>query len=238
MTLRLQKFLAQAGIASRRSAEKLIAEGRVKVNGVTVTALGTKVEPSDQVHVDGELVGSKERFVYLQLNKPAGYITTVRDTHSRPTVMELLRHLDVRVYPVGRLDQATEGLLLLTNDGELAHGLLHPTRHVPKTYLVEVSGMVSGAAVGELECGMWLGDGWTAPTRVQSLAHTAVGTTFTITLHEGKNRQIRRMCSLLGHEVVYLKRLSLGPLTLGDLASGAYRHLTTEEIASLYDIVF
>lgn len=232
--MRLQKLLAQAGVASRRAAEELIVQGRVQVNGITVTALGTKVEESDQISLDGKAVGSRERLTYVMLHKPAGYITTVRDTHSRHTVMELCRDLEARVYPVGRLDQATEGLLILTNDGDLAGCLLHPSHCVPKTYLVEVVGQLSATAVAVLERGVQLEDGFTAPAQVDAVISTKTGTRFTLTIHEGRNRQVRRMCGVVGHKVTYLKRVSLGPLALGGLAKGAYRHLTVEEVTSLY----
>lgn len=232
--MRLQKFLAEAGVASRRAAETLITQGRVQVNGMTVTTLGTKVGENDQVSVDGQAVKCREQLTYLMLHKPAGYITTVGDTHSRPTVMDLLPGISVRVYPVGRLDQATEGLLLLTNDGELTRCLLHPSHAVPKTYMVEVLGVPSSASLAELARGIWLEDGWTAPAKVGATTRTAAGTRFQLTIHEGKNRQIRRMCSHIGHKVIYLKRLSLGPLVLGNLERGAYRHLTGEEVAALY----
>ncbi len=231
--MRLQKMLAQAGVASRRAAEELITQGRVQVNGITVTTLGTKVAESDQVSVDGNPVGSRERLTYIMLHKPAGYITTAQDTHSRHTVMELCGDLGVRVYPVGRLDQATEGLLLLTNDGDLAKCLLHPSQRVAKTYLVEVLGVLSSVAAAKLEQGVQLEDGMTAPAQIETVTPTAEGTRFMLTIREGKNRQIRRMCSSVGHHVTYLKRLALGPLALGSLAKGAYRHLTTDEVASL-----
>jgi len=148
--------------------------------------------------------------------------------------MDLLPGISVRVYPVGRLDQATEGLLLLTNDGELTDFLLHPSHAVPKTYLVVVLGEPSAAALAELARGIWLEDGWTAPAEVKAVMRTAAGTQFQLSIQEGRNRQIRRMCSHIGHQVIYLKRLSLGPLNLGDLERGAYRHLTAAEVATLY----
>lgn len=231
--MRLQKFMAMAGVASRRAAEVLITQGRVQINGITVTALGTKVREGDKVSVDGQAVVCSEPLVYVMLHKPTGYITTVSDTHSRRTVMDLCRGLQTRVYPVGRLDQATEGLLLLTNDGDLASCLLHPSHCVPKTYLVEVLGVPSSVVLGELARGVKLEDGWTAPAEVEAVTRTGGGTRFKLTIYEGKNRQIRRMCRRFGHEVIYLKRLSLGPLVLGSLERGAYRHLTAEEVAAL-----
>ena len=230
--LRLQKVLAQHGLASRRAAEELIVEGRVTVNG-QVAVLGTKVAVGDKVVVDGQLLCQRESLTYLMLNKPQGYVTTVEDPHAEKTVMDLIADIKVRVYPVGRLDKDTEGLLLFTNDGDLAHRLLHPSRHVAKTYFVEVIGHLSSAAVGALEAGVMLDDGQTRTARVAELIHKAAHSTFLLTIFEGRKRQIRRMCSVVGHKVVHLKRLAIGPLTLGDLAVGAYRHLSQDEIAQL-----
>lgn len=229
---RLQKVLAQAGVASRRAVEKMILEGRVEVNG-TVAELGMKVGPEDHITVDGKAIRRREGLVYIVLNKPAGYITTARDTHSRQTVMELLKDMPIRVYPVGRLDKDTEGLLLLTNDGELANRLMHPSSHVPKTYLVVVEGVLTQENIRALEQGVELYDGKTLPAKVENVERTSRQTSFLLTIVEGRNRQIRRMCGSLGRKVTYLKRLSIGGLTLGDLALGAYRHLTSVELESL-----
>ncbi|MBS3872875.1 MAG: rRNA pseudouridine synthase [Firmicutes bacterium] len=230
--LRLQKVLAQHGLASRRAAEELILEGRVTVNG-QVAVLGTKVGVGDKVVVDGQPLCQRESLTYLMLNKPRGYVTTVEDPHAQKTVMDLMTDIKVRVFPVGRLDKDTEGLLLFTNDGDLTHRLLHPSRHVAKTYFVEVQGHLSSAAMGALEAGVMLDDGLTAAARVAELTHKAARSTFLLTIFEGRKRQIRRMCSVVGHEVVYLQRLAIGPLTLGDLAIGAYRHLSSDEVAQL-----
>lgn len=232
MIERLQKVLAQAGVASRRAAEKIIVEGRVQVNGV-VASLGMKVGPDDLITIDGAPIRGRERLVYLMLNKPAGYITTARDTHSRKTTLDLVKGLPIRVYPVGRLDKDTEGLLLLTNDGDLAHKLMHPSRHVHKKYLVVVEGALTQDNIRALEQGVDLYDGLTLPAKVEQVEQRVGQTQFLLTIFEGRNRQIRRMCGSLGRKVLCLKRLAIGTLNLGDLPSGAYRHLTLGELASL-----
>lgn len=233
MALRLQKALSRAGFASRRAAELLISAGRVTVNGEPAL-LGQSVEPEDVVLVDGRPIAA-EKLVYIVLNKPTGYITTAKDAHARHTVMELVEGLGVRVFPVGRLDKDTEGLLLFTNDGELTNLLLHPSCHVEKTYLVEVEGRLTTADIQALESGLELYDGLTAPAKVSHVQPFPNGTRFRLTIHEGRNRQVRRMCGFLGRKVLGLRRISLGPLNLGDLAYGHYRHLTDQEITALYN---
>jgi len=231
MTERLHKFLSQAGVASRRAAEVMISQGRVTVNG-RIAHVGQSIDPqNDIVCVDGHAV-QLEKHVYLMLNKPAGYITTAKDTHGRKTVLDLLPEGE-RVFPVGRLDKDTEGLLLFTNDGELSHKLLHPSRHVDKTYLVEVEGRLTAANITALESGIELFDGITSPAKVAKVEIKPKTTVFYLTIHEGRKRQIRRMCGILGREVVYLKRVSLGPLSLGNLECGKHRSLSAEEIALL-----
>lgn len=232
MMLRLQKVLAQHGVASRRAAEQLIVAGRVTVNG-HVAVLGTKVAEGDRVVVDGKPLSLPEKLTYLMLNKPRGYVTTKQDQHAKMTVMDLLTDIKVRVFPVGRLDKDTEGLLLFTNDGDLTHRLLHPSGHIAKTYLVEALGHLSSAAVSALKSGVLLDDGVTAPAEVEELTHKSTTTSFLLTIFEGRKRQIRRMCSAVGHEVVFLQRLAVGPLTLGGLALGGYRFLSGEEVALL-----
>ena len=234
---RLQKIIAAAGVASRRKAEELISSGRVAVNGRTVTELGTKADPEqDHIKVDGKLLHGPERQVYLLLNKPKGYVTTVSDPEGRPTVISLLRGIKARVYPVGRLDYASEGLLLLTNDGTLSQQLMKAGSHVPKTYLIKVSGQPSEEAVAKLRSGVSIETDQgrrikTAPAKIR-IVREAANPWYEITLIEGRNRQIRRMFEQVGHHVEKLKRVRYGPLQL-DVHPGEYRRLTAQEVARL-----
>ena len=237
MPERLQKILAAAGVASRRKAEELISAGRVTVNGKTVTELGTKADPShDRICVDGTPVQAAEKRVYLLLHKPKGYVTTTSDPQGRPTVMELLGEQAERLYPVGRLDYASEGLLLLTNDGELAQQLTRAASHIPKTYHVKISGRPSGQSLEWLRNGVTIAleDGRrvkTAPAKVRLLAD-APNPWYEMVLIEGRNRQIRRMFHHVGHHVEKIKRVAMGPLRL-DVALGKFRELTEQEVAGL-----
>lgn len=234
---RLQKVMARAGVASRRHSEALIQAGRVTVNGRVVTELGTKVVPGrDIIEVDGRPLGRPETKVYVLLNKPKGYVTTLFDPQGRPKVTDLLEgEVAERVYPVGRLDFDTEGLLLLTNDGDLANGLMHPARRVKKTYIAKVRGVPGPAKIRALREGIELDDGPTAPADVKVLEVRAPNSaTISLRIHEGRNRQVRRMFAALGHEVIHLKRIALGPLKLGDLPAGEWRYLTDQEVADLY----
>ena len=251
-TARLQKIIAAAGIASRRKAEEFIALGRVSVNGQIVTEPGSKADPEhDHIKVNGKLIGMPERHVYVLLNKPKGYVTTVNDPEGRPTVLDLVRGLGGRVYPVGRLDYASEGLLLLTNDGELAHGLTHASSHLPKTYLVKVAGTPPAEQIEKLRRGMALprertplkapGSAKqarrrseavnTAPARIK-LVREAANPWYEVSLIEGRNRQIRRMFEEIGHHVEKIKRVRYGPLEL-DVEPGKFRHLTIREVGQL-----
>ncbi|HHW13795.1 MAG TPA: rRNA pseudouridine synthase [Firmicutes bacterium] len=232
--MRLQKALAEAGVASRRAAEDLIRQGRVSVNGRVVTELGTKVDPAaDRLAVDGEPVVWGKPFTYVMLNKPAGYLTTAWDPQGRPTVLQLVEGVGLRVFPVGRLDADTEGLLLFTNDGELAHRLLHPRYHVPKTYLAEVEGVPGEDALARLRAGVELEDGAAAPAAV-SLVRAGRGSgVVELTITEGRKRQVKRMLAAVGHPVRFLRRVAFGPLTLGRLQVGAWRELNREEIEAL-----
>lgn len=234
MLVRLQKLLADAGVASRRASEKLISEGRVLVNGQPVTQMGTKVDPErDRVEVGGRVLRPVEERVYVLLNKPRGYVSTVKDPEGRRTVMELIGHVGVRLYPVGRLDMDTEGLLLLTNDGELTNALLHPRHEVPKTYVAEVDGLPTSETMSRLRRGIRLEDGPTAPAEVKVLKSTDRGATLSITIHEGRNRQVRRMLEAVGHPVTFLKRVRFGPLDLHGLKLGQHRFLSSVEVARL-----
>ena len=234
---RLQKIIAMAGIASRRKAEQLITSGRVAVNGQTVTELGTKADPEhDHIRVDGKLLHGQQRLTYLLLNKPKGFVTTNKDPEGRPTVMNLLAGVKSRVYPVGRLDYASEGLLVLTNDGNLAATLMKAASHVAKTYLVKVSGTPSEEALAKLRRGVSIStdDGRrvrTAPARIRVIKE-ANNPWYEVTLIEGRNRQIRRMFEQVGHHVEKIKRVRYGPLQL-DVPPGKYRLLTPKEVSKL-----
>ncbi len=233
--MRLHKFLAAAGVASRRAAEKMIRQGRVKVNGETVTGMGVAIDPAaDQVLVDGKKVAlpAPDR-EYILLYKPAGFVTTMSDPYGRPTVRDLVRDAGVRVFPVGRLDMDTSGLLLLTNDGELANRLAHPSYGVEKEYLARVKGLPSPDVLKRLEGGVELEDGRTAPARVRLVKGGRQNSVLSLTIHEGRNRQVRRMLKAVGHPVTALKRVRYGPLTLSGLAEGEWRRLSRDEVAEL-----
>jgi 23S rRNA pseudouridine2605 synthase len=230
---RLHKLIAAAGWCSRRQAEVLITAGRVTVNG-RVAALGETADPRrDVILVDGQPLGRHETLCYLLMHKPVGVVTTLRDPGGRPVVTDLLRGVPARVYPVGRLDLTTSGLLLLTNDGELANRLAHPSHEVVKTYLVRVRGVLTADAVRQLEQGVKLADGLTAPAKVARVRHSGGHAWFELTIHEGRNRQVRRMCEALGLPVSRLMRIGYAFLTLDGLAPGEYRHLTAAEVARL-----
>ncbi|MGD9754156.1 MAG: pseudouridine synthase [Acidimicrobiia bacterium] len=225
---RLQRTLARVGFGSRRVCEDLIAEGRVTVNDEVAT-LGRRVDPEvDRVAVDGIGIGVRPDLVHYLLNKPTGVVTTASDPQGRPTVVQLVPD-EVRVFPVGRLDVDTEGLLLLTNDGELAHRLTHPSFGVDKEYLVAVQGAPSRGALRRLREGVELDDGITAPARVATIEPDLLR----ITIHEGRNRQIRRMCDAVGHPVRRLVRTRIGPIADGKLAPGAWRRLSLDEVRAL-----
>jgi len=238
---RLQKIIAAAGITSRRKAEELITSGLVSVNGQTVTQLGVKADPArDHIRVNGKLLHAPERHVYLAVNKPRGYVTSVTDPEGRPTIMDLVRGVGARVYPVGRLDYASEGLVLLTNDGDLAQKLMHASSHVPKTYLVKVAGKPDAEALSKLRSGVTIAVAdnhgrkrfvKTAPTRIR-LARDAPNPWYEVTLVEGRNRQIRRMFEHVGHHVEKIKRVRYGNLEL-DVEAGKWRALTTPEAQRL-----
>lgn len=232
---RLQKILAQAGVASRRKCEELILAGKVQVNGVIVTELGTKADPAaDVITVNGKRVGAEQK-LYLLFNKPKGVITSASDPKGRKIVTDYLKGIKERVYPVGRLDYDTEGLLLLTNDGEFAHLLTHPKHHVPKTYLATVKGVPHGDSLEKLKKGVMLDDGMTAPAEVEyhDVDPDNKFATISITIHEGRNRQVRRMFEAIGHPVTRLKRIAFGHLYLGTMKRGIYRHLTKNEVEAL-----
>lgn len=230
--------MARSGIASRRASERMIEAGRVYVNGRKVVRLGTTVDPKrDTVTVDGRVIRPAEHLLYIVLNKPAGYVTTVRDPQGRPTVMQLVQDVNTRLFPVGRLDVATEGVLLLTNDGPLANKLLHPRYRVSKRYVATVRGQVGPAALHRLARGVQLEDGVTAPAKVRMLGHVDSDSVLELTLYEGRKRQVRRMCAAVGHPVVHLERIAFGPIRPGRLQRGQYRPLSAAEVESLRQTV-
>jgi len=238
MLERLQKVISHAGIASRREAERLITEGRVTVNGCIITQLGTKVDPTrDKVGIDGRLVKSFPERVYIVLNKPVGYVSTLKDPQGRPVITDLLGSTTTRVFPVGRLDYDAEGLLLLTNDGELTHRLQHPRYRISRTYEVKVRDIPTDDELSCLRKGIQLEDGITLPAKVAFLKRAIKNCWLKITICEGRNKQVRRMCAAIGHPVIKLKRVKFGPLNLGSLLQGQYRHLTKSEVKKLYNLV-
>lgn len=238
MLERLQKIISAAGITSRRASEELILKGQVAVNGVVVTELGTKADPAkDKITVNGKLLQVSEQRLYILLNKPAGYMTTLDDPEGRPLVTELLREkISERVYPVGRLDYNTEGLLLLTNDGEWANRLMHPRHEVDKEYHVRVRGKVHNSQLSQLAAGVMIDDKPTAPATVKLIKEGEQNDWLSITIHEGRNRQVRRMCEAVSLSVVRLKRVRYGNLVLGNLRSGEFRFLTETEARQLAGI--
>lgn len=234
MTLRLQKYLAEAGIASRRASEELITAGRVQVNGLVAT-LGMSVDPeTDVVLYDGKPVKQEEELITIMLYKPKGVVSTSDDPQGRRTVQEFVKDIPARLYNVGRLDINSEGLLLMTNDGELAHRMTHPKFSVEKTYYAICDGKLLPSEIASLVNGVQLDDGMTAPAKVTHVRPTKTGdTSILITIHEGKNRQIRRMLEAVGHRTLRLKRERFGPLHLGELKPGETRRLTPDELRSL-----
>jgi len=234
MQERLQKILSQAGITSRRAAENLIVSGRVAVNGRTVTVLGTKADPeTDRITLDGKPVTIQTRKIYIILNKPSGYVTTMSDPDGRPIVTDLIKDIPERLFPVGRLDFNTEGLLLLTNDGNWANRLAHPSHEVVKEYMVKVRGNINAEVMAKLANGVKLEDGWTAPAKVELVKMLEKNSWLSISIHEGRYRQVRRMCEAVGLLVARLTRTKYGNLELGTLKPGEYRHLTPTEITEI-----
>jgi 23S rRNA pseudouridine2605 synthase len=230
--MRLAKYMAHAGVASRRAAEEIVRAGRVTVSGEVVLDPAHDVDDSSAVTVDGRRLCGAEASVVYAVNKPVGVVSTAKDTHDRPTVVGLVANEKARLYPVGRLDADTSGLILLTNDGALAHRLTHPSFEVKKTYRAHVrGGPVGEPALRRLREGVRLEDGMTAPARVLQREPGVLE----LTIHEGRNRQVRRMCEAVGHRVIALERVAIGPLRLGRLPSGGYRRLEQAEVQSLSD---
>lgn len=228
--MRIAKYLAHAGVASRRASEEIISAGRVTVDGEVVLNLATAIEEGQQVTVDGEPIALEATTEVWALNKPIGVVSTASDTHGRKTVIDLVKS-DRRLYPVGRLDSDTTGLILLTNDGELANVLTHPRFEVPKVYVVRVHGRPTVQELRQLREGVNLEDGKTAPAKVRVVEPDLLE----ITIHEGRKRQIKRMCDAIGHRVLELKRVSFGPLRLGEMREGAVRKLDPAEVQRLRD---
>ncbi len=236
-TVRLQKVLADSGIASRRKSEELIEQGKVRVNG-RVAVIGDKVDPkNDRITVSGRKVIVKNDKVYLMVHKPRGYVTTMADEMDRKCVAELVSAVETRVFPIGRLDKDSEGLLLMTNDGDFANAIMHPAKHVPKTYRVTIKGKVSEEQQAQLSAGLMLDDRMTAPADVHTHSIGEDRTTLEITLYEGRNRQIRRMCETLGLEVLRLKRIAIGKVKLGGLKCGDWRMLNDAELRSIKTLI-
>jgi 23S rRNA pseudouridine2605 synthase len=228
---RLQKILAQAGLASRRNAEELIRQGKVTVDGKVVTEMGVRVDPEKQVVAfEGRPLRQEEEKIYLLLNKPRGYVTTLNDPQGRPIVTSLLSGITSRVFPVGRLDFDTEGALILTNDGDFAERILHPRFEIERTYQAEVRGLPTPEKIRLLEEGFELEGKKTWPAKVRIIAREAATTTLEITIHEGRKRQVRKMFEAIGHRVLALKRIAYGGLRLGALPTGKYRRLTPADL--------
>ncbi len=234
--MRLNKYIAQSGLASRRKADELIFNGNVKVNNITVKEPGVQVDEDDKVYVNGRLIKAEDKKIYIALNKPAGFVTTLKDEFERPTVVDLLTDVNQRVFPVGRLDYNTTGLLLLTNDGDLAYKLTHPKHEITKVYRAKVAGNISDAKLHKLRSGVDIGGYVTRRARVDVVRQQSKYTVVEIEIHEGKNRQIRKMFKAVGHPVQELERIAIGKIRLGRLLQGHYRKLTEKELEYLREV--
>lgn len=234
---RLHKYMAHCGVASRRKCEHLIADGRVRVNGITVKGTGIKIDPDrDKVEVDGKSINRIGKRVYIMLNKPVGYVSTVTDQFQRPTVLDLVSGIEERIYPIGRLDYDSEGLILLTNDGSLTYGLTHPRHRVNKTYTVIVIGKPTGGEIDSIKKGVSLDGYVTSPADIRLCAERDKCTVYRVTIYEGRNRQVRRMFEAIGYTVISLKRTAIGSLSLGNLPIGQWRFLNKDEVKGLFSI--
>ncbi|NSW90435.1 MAG: rRNA pseudouridine synthase [Firmicutes bacterium] len=234
--IRLQKFIAISGVRSRRKAEELIRQGRVEVNGEVVFEPWFPVGEGDCIKVDGKRISLEEKKVYIMLNKPEGYVSTVKDQFSRKTVLDLVNGVKGRIYPVGRLDYDTSGLLLLTNDGEFAYKLTHPKHEIKKVYVAEVKGILNSEEIQKFESGLRIDNFKTSPAKLRILKKKNDACILEITIHEGKNRQVRKMCEAIGHPVIRLKRIAVGSLSIGKLPEGQWRYLTKEEVEMLMSL--
>lgn len=231
--MRLNKYIADAGICSRRKADELISNGNVKVNGATMKELGYQVEDGDKVQVNGKIIDSVGKKVYVVINKPLGYITSMDDDRDRPTVAELVSDIPERLFPVGRLDYNTSGLLIMTNDGQLTYTLTHPKHEVYKTYIAKVAGVISDTRLAKLRKGVDIGGFVTSPAKVKVLKQMPRHAVVEISIREGKNRQVRKMFAAVGNKVQELERVAIGEIKLGRLMEGHYRKLNREEIEYL-----
>lgn len=231
--IRLQKYLAQCGVASRRACEKLIEQGRVTVNGAVADVLGSKVVPGDKVAVDGVPVKEESKKIYIMLNKPEGYVTTVNDEQGRSTVMELISDVHQRVYPVGRLDCNTEGLLLMSNDGDFTLKVTHPSHKLDKVYQAVVNGVPNHFDVEKLERGVYIDGRKTARAKARIISAEGNKALVELTIHEGRNRQVRKMFDAIGYPVLHLRRVAIGNIVLGNLPLGKWRHLNPNEVKYL-----
>jgi len=233
---RLQKYIAQSGIASRRKAEDLIKSGSVKVNGKVILEPWFMVDDNDVVRVNDKPVSREKRLVYIMLNKPVGYITTAKEQFSRKTVLDLIKGIPERIFPVGRLDYDTSGLLLLTNDGQFVYKLTHPKYEINKVYIAKVKGIPSKEEIKKFETGLEIENYITAPAKLNVKKKLGNASVLEIVIHEGRNRQIRKMCEAIGHPVIELSRISIGNVSIGSLPVGKWRYLTEKEIQSLMNI--
>lgn len=234
-SIRLQKYLAHCGIASRRKAEEIISQGRITINGSVVTSMGEKILPGrDMICCDGKPVTQVEEFVYVLLNKPKGYVTTLSDPQGRPVVTSLVKELPQRLFPVGRLDLDTEGALILTNDGNLAQNIQHPSHETNKTYEALLQGHPGQAKLKQLEKGILLEEKMTAPAAIKILKHLQGQTLVQITIHEGRKRQVKKMFEFIGNPVISLKRTAYGMLQLGKLPSGKYKLLNHKDLKKIF----
>ena len=237
--MRINKYIASCGVASRRKAEEIILDGRVTVNGKLVTELAFNIdEEKDIVEIDGEQIGVEKNNVYIVLNKPEGYITTVKDQFDRPSVLDLVKDIDERVYPIGRLDYETSGLLILTNDGDLTYKLTHPKHEVDKTYMAIVKGVPNAQEIKSFEEGLYIEDYKTAPAKIKvvKINEEKNYSICQIKIHEGKNRQVRKMFKAINHPVLRLKRTAMGKIRIGECEIGKYRYLTEDEVKYLKSI--
>ncbi|MGE5474072.1 MAG: pseudouridine synthase [Ignavibacteriales bacterium] len=233
--IRLQKYLADCGVASRRKSEEFILQGKVKVNEKVVVELGTKVIPGkDKVCVDGKVIEQRNGNIYIMLNKPEGYITTAREQFNRPFVMDLLTDIKERVFPVGRLDMDTSGLIILTNDGDFSYKVTHPKHKINKTYIAEVKGFPDSAEMSKFKRGLKIEDYTTAPAEIKLVAKKKSSSIVEIVIHEGKNRQVKKMCEAIGHNVIALQRTALGQLELGNLPLGKWKYLAKKDIEKIF----